>query len=605
MMGKILILPDELSSKIAAGEVIERPASIVKELVENSLDAGATDLKVDLEQGGCISIRVMDNGEGIAPDDVERAFERFATSKIYQFDDIYQVQSFGFRGEALPSIAAISRIEIITRHRDALSGIRAVAGGGRVVISEAGCPVGTSVFVSEIFENVPARKKFLKSEKTEQGACLDVITRLALVHPAVYMRVRINGHEHLNIPKTNDIGERIALVMGGEFSGNFIPIRGSAQGVELTGYISKQDFTRASSRYIYCFVNKRFVRDPLLNHAIRNAYRNVIEQNRHPSAVVLLQLPSQDVDVNVHPAKLEVRFRDSQLIYGLVLESITSALSSATTDSDFGMSWKSSKNYWREKAGAAVPVQSQDIIKQYIIAPTTAGTMFGDRFTRKSSMDFALKDDEQHSVLQERKVLSDSKSIIFSNFEYLGRIAGVYLVLCIQQGMVIVDQHAAHERILFEKFRRRDAGTKGMSQHMLVPETMNLSPKDYATVMDNIQHFNDAGLEIEPFGGLSVVIKAVPVELSNLDPKALLRGLVEEIHEADRYRIQEDSQRNRTLAAMACKGAIKANDSLSPAEAVKLCLDLGDTPNSATCPHGRPVYRSFPARELEKMFRRS
>ena len=310
MSGKIVTLPEALTHKIAAGEVIERPASIVKELLENALDAGATDIRIELLKGGCGMIRITDNGEGLIPDDVPRAFQRYATSKIYEFDDIYKVRTFGFRGEALPSIAAIARVEMTTRSKGTLSGKRIVVTAGSIgEMMDAGCPEGTTMMVTQIFDPVPVRKKFLKTESTEQGYCMDVITRTALAHPQVRIQVMANGREVLKIPATGDLSERMALILGMDVMDHLLPVQAARGNIRMQGFISRPPFTRSQGKHLYSFVNRRYIRDYLLNHAVMTAYRNMIEVRRYPVAVLLLDLAPQDVDVNVHPAKLEVRFR--------------------------------------------------------------------------------------------------------------------------------------------------------------------------------------------------------------------------------------------------------------------------------------------------------
>ena len=332
MSKRIVILSEEIANKIAAGEVVERPASIVKELVENSIDAGATDIRVELEKGGCQSIKVVDNGSGIEHEDVALVFERHATSKIHKFDDIYSVASFGFRGEAMPSIASVARVELLTRRKDDLEGTKAVLESSAVKeIAPAGCPDGTQISVTKIFARVPARRKFLKTEATEQGLCLDAITRLALAHPEIRFKVLVNGKKSFVAHETSDISKRISMVMGDDFSAHCISVNAQKDDISLRGFISRPEFTKSNSKSIYLFVNKRFVRDNSVTHAVLSAYRQVIEPRRYPAAVLFIDLPPEDVDVNVHPAKMEVRFKDSHSIYQLVSRSIAENLAGAET----------------------------------------------------------------------------------------------------------------------------------------------------------------------------------------------------------------------------------------------------------------------------------
>lgn len=330
LTGRISVLSEEIANKIAAGEVVERPASIVKELLENSIDAGATDISVELEKGGCQAITVADNGSGIQYEDMALVFERHATSKIKTFDDIYKISSFGFRGEAMPSIASVARVELCSRREGDLVGAKAVAEAGVIKeISPAGVPAGTKVSVTKIFENVPVRRKFLKTEATEQGQCLDVITRLALVYPEIRFKVQNNGRNALLIPRAKDISERIAMLMGADFSANCLSLDNRSDSLFLTGFISPPGYTRSNSKNIFLFVNRRFVRDNIVTHAIISAYRRLIEARRYPAAVIFLDLPSSDIDINVHPAKMEVRFKDPRRIYELVSDAIAQRIGAA------------------------------------------------------------------------------------------------------------------------------------------------------------------------------------------------------------------------------------------------------------------------------------
>ena len=330
MEKRISVLSREIADKIAAGEVIERPASIVKELLENAFDAGADDIVINLEEGGKKSIRISDNGTGIDSRDVAVAFKRHATSKIRALDDLYTLNSFGFRGEALPSIAAVSDMEILTRRHGDISGTRAVVEKSVIrEIAEIGCPEGTVVLVKNIFDAIPVRRKFLKKDAIEQGYCIDTITRLALAHPGVKIKVTTGTRTVLNIPKTGEAAEKIALVLGLDFKEKMLPVQSSRNGVRITGFVSRPDFARSSSKGTYFYVNRRYIRDHLITHAVISAYRGRMEPRRYPAAVLFIEMPPGEVDVNVHPAKTEVRFRDSKTVYEAVLEALAMVLSGA------------------------------------------------------------------------------------------------------------------------------------------------------------------------------------------------------------------------------------------------------------------------------------
>lgn len=600
MSGKIVTLPEELTHKIAAGEVIERPASIVKELLENAIDAGATDIRIDLSRGGCGMIRVTDNGEGLAPADVPRAFHRYATSKIYEFDDIYKVGTFGFRGEALPSIAAIARVEMTTRLRGELSGRRLVVTAGRIgEVTDAGCPQGTTITVTEIFDPVPVRKKFLKRESTEQGYCADVVTRTALAYPDVRIQVTANGRGILKIPATGDLSERMALVLGIDMMDHLFPVHAAGDGVRLQGFISRPPFTRSQGKHLYCFVNRRYIRDYLLNHAVMTAYRNRIEARRYPAAVLLLDLPPQDVDVNVHPGKLEVRFRQPREIYRLVVETLAQALAQLAPQPASG-----------PFPGASDPSRFatdyrdrvEDALKRYRLSSTSGKLSFPEALRQGSRNSFSLPVHEQAGAPAADAVGETEASMKYSNLEYLGQVAGTYLVFSTPERIVMLDQHAAHERVLFEKLKKNSEQNR-VGQRLLLPEVLHLSPKDIVFLEESLPMLEAAGIEAESFGGDSVVIRSVPVICSHVDARAMITDMLESFSDGDRLLGLRDRQ-DRILRQLACAAAVKANQSMTPQEVAALCRDLDETPSAATCPHGRPVYITLDLGELEKRFKR-
>ena len=603
MAAKIVVLPESLSSKIAAGEVVERPASILKELLENALDAGATDITVELEKGGRGSIKVIDNGEGIESAEVSLAFERFATSKIYQFDDIYKVRSYGFRGEALPSIGAISRVEMVTRKESSLSGTRVIVEAGELKsIADTGCPVGTSVWVNHIFDPVPVRKKFLKTEATEQGYCMDVITRTALSRPEVRIRVVVHGREILNIPATGDISERVSLVLGTDFTDHMLPVKGARGGMTVLGFASKPDFTRSSSKQLYFFVNKRFIRDYLLNHAVMTAYRRLIEAKKYPAAVLFVDVPPGDVDVNVHPAKMEVRFRNPREIYDIVAESLVHALANIAPVS-LGEKGRTMPEGYGERV--------REALKRYTVTSGSGKLFFNKTVTDYpkpgSPMEQIREKEASQGPREEIRVeeVPPDKGLKFTDLEYIGQFAGTYLVFSSSDGLIIVDQHAAHERVLFDKLKMESAqrGEKIMSQRLLIPEIANLSPGEFAIIMESMKVLEAMGIEVEPFGEKTVILKSVPARLSHVEPKELFFEMLEELSNTERPLSLEERQ-EKIFALLACKGAVKANQTLSEAEVTRLCRDLDATRFSSTCPHGRPVYVSFNLRDMEKMFKR-
>ena len=596
-MGKIIVLPETLTHQIAAGEVVERPASIVKELLENALDAGATEISVELEKGGCQTIRVTDNGEGIEPEDVPLAFARHATSKIAVFEDLYRVRSFGFRGEALPSIASISRVEMVTRRAASPVGTRVIIEGGAIQEqTDAGCPAGTSIRVSRIFEPVPVRRKFLKGDMTEQGYCLDWITRLALAQPGVRLRVSAGGRTLLNVPAAKDLAERIALTLGRDFQGQLVPAAGERDGAALKGFVSRPEFTRSSTAQIYLYVNGRFVKDYLLNHAVMTACRRIIEPRRYPAVILFLSVPPGDVDVNVHPTKMEVRFRNPRGIYALIVETLSGAIGagSPTAEQRTGSS---------DAGRSAYAARVEEALKRYRISSGPEKLFFGRPAGLKKETPIApLQPVFRESQPESEQPKEGSR---FTDLVYLGQVAGTYLVFAGGEGMVLVDQHAAHERILFEGLKRRAAETQGGApgQRLLLPEVVSLSPRDLSFLTESIPLLEEAGMEVEAFGGDSVVVKAIPAFLSDADARTLIGDILAGCMEGDRN-LPLTERREKIFTALACRAAVKANRPLSGPEVESLCRDLDALPRAATCPHGRPLTVAISIGELEKLFKR-
>lgn len=600
MSGKIVTLPEALTHKIAAGEVIERPASIVKELLENAIDAGATDIRIELLKGGCGMIRIADNGEGLAPADVPKAFLRYATSKIYEFDDIYKVGTFGFRGEALPSIAAIARVEMTTRARGALSGKQLVVTAGHIGdVMDAGCPEGTTITVTQIFDPVPVRKKFLKTESTEQGYCMDVVARTALAYPHVRIQVLANGREVLKIPATGDLSERMSLILGLDVMDHLLPVRAASGGVGLQGFISRPPFTRSQGKHIYCFVNRRYIRDYLLNHAVMTAYRNMIEARRYPAAVLLLDMPPEDVDVNVHPAKLEVRFRHPREIYGMIVETLAHALAQLAPAPESGR--------YREVADPRRAVdyrdRVEDALKRYRLSSSVSKLSFPEALRQGRHTSFSLPVQERTAEPVADAVAETAGTMKYSDLEYLGQVADAYLVFSTPDRIVLLDQHAAHERVLFEKLKKNRAG-HNVAQRLLIPEVLHLSPKEVVFLEESLKILEVAGIEAESFGGDAIVIRSVPVICSHVDISAMIMDVLASFSDSDRLSGLSE-QEDKIFRLLACASAVKANQSMTPQEAAALCRDLDETPSAATCPHGRPVYIVLGLSELKKRFKRT
>jgi DNA mismatch repair protein MutL len=599
LSGKIVVLPEALAHRIAAGEVIERPASIVKELLENALDAAATDIRIELAKGGCGMIRISDNGEGIAPEDVPRAFERYATSKIYEFDDIYKVGTFGFRGEALPSIAAVARVELTTRPKGQPAGVKMIVTAGRAEqIADVGCPQGTSLTVTQIFDSVPVRKKFLKTESTEQGHCLDVITRTALAHPQVRIQVSANGRPILQIPATHDFSERVALILGMDVMDQLLPVQAGQEGMRLRGFVSRPHFSRSQSKHIFSFVNGRFIRDPLLNHAVMTAYRNVIEARKYPAAVLLLEVSPADVDVNVHPAKLEVRFRHAREIYSLIVETLAQTLAlcapaPATPEYAYGPVPHSPGDY-RERV--------EEALKRYRVAGAGDKLSFPQALRLKEQGEWLPGVVRTGGELSGPLAMESSGALKFGDLEYMGQVARTYLVFSTPDRIVLMDQHAAHERVLFERLKENRAG-QGISQRLLIPEVLHLSRKDLNLIGEYLNLLESSGIEAELFGEGTIAVKSVPAVCPDVNIRDVILDLLSSFQEGDSVPDHGDRQQ-KLFRILACKAAVKAGRSLSRIEVEALCRDLDQAPYAATCPHGRPVYITLDMTELEKRFKR-
>ena len=590
---KITVLPEEVASKIAAGEVIERPSSIVKELLENAVDAGATDIAVDLRGGGKEMSRIADNGTGIGPQDVPVAFERHATSKILTVEDLCGVRSLGFRGEALPSIAAVCRVEMATRRRGDVEGTRIVVENGAVQACEAvGCPEGTTITVSRIFDSLPVRRKFLRQDATEQGHCLDVIVRVLLPHCGVRAKVTAGARMLLEIPRTGGLRDRIVLLLGSDLRNHLVPVEADAPGMRLDGFVSRPDFTRSSTRSMFFYVNGRYVRDALLSQTVMNAYRNLLEARKYPACAVFVEMPPDALDVNVHPAKLEVRFRRPQDVRELIHRGLAAALSGVRPTA--GAPAAPGAARWQAapaRAGVAEALRRYSLSSGIAAGrPSPPGPPPGD------VPDFGTGPGD----LFERGT-APQQPFLFSSLDYLGQFDGTYLVFAAPGVMILLDQHAAHERILYERLREaKGAGLE--AQSLLIPEVLEMSPGDFQRLTAARDLLLEAGVEVEPFGANTAVVKSVPALLGDTDVRALVREILDGIADSG---LPQDEKRNRIFVRMACRGAIRARRPLGPDEVKHLCRDLDGIPFASNCPHGRPVFVELPAAVIERMFKRT
>lgn len=587
-MKRINILDPETIQLIAAGEVTENPACVVKELLENSLDAGATRVTAEIKNGGIKIIKVSDNGHGIYRDDVKDAFSRHATSKIKNKEEIENINSLGFRGEALASIAAVSKTEIVTKSNSEIIGTKITVTGGEFgEISDAGRFIGTDVCVKNLFFNTPARMKFLKKETTEGNKVASVIDKLALSHPEVSFKFIRDGKLCLFSPGDGKISSAVYSVYGKEFLEGTIPLSGSLDGMKIAGLVSKPENCRPSKSLQIFFVNGRLIKSKLISTALEEAFKNSVMIGKSPYCVIYLSIPANLVDVNVHPAKTEVRFADEKAVSELVFSAVKNCLINKNKK-DFEKcipSAKKSENSLSFKDGVAA-VQS---------------------FENPGVINFFnLQNLLKPSGNKSEKVSLTGKSSLFmnkslrENFKVVGEVFGCYLILECKNELIFVDKHAAHERIIFEKMKK--SSSEYSSQMLLNPVTVTLEKQEYCAVIENLNLFSKSGYEIEDFGPGTVVVRSAPMYEDIND----LANSVIEIANCilDNKKSSETKKLEWIYQNIACRSAIKAKSKTSVEELVQLVNDISENPQLRHCPHGRPIYIKFDKNFIAKRFGR-
>ena len=577
-MAHIRVLPDLLISQIAAGEVVERPASVLKELMENALDAGAAEIQVTLDQGGAKRVQVDDDGAGLAKDDLPLALARHATSKIRTLDDLQEVASMGFRGEALASIASVARLSLSSRAKDAdhawmIDGTDAQA-------RPAARAAGTTVLMEDLYYNTPARKKFLRTEQTELGHCEEVFRRIALARPDVAFTLKHNGRvsAHLaaksaTLPRAQALGERAAALLGREFLDASFAVEAQAGPVRLSGLAGTPQAARARADAQYLYVNGRFVRDRTLSHAVREAYRDQLHGDRQPAYLLFLELDPRAVDVNVHPAKTEVRFRDSGAMHQFVLHAMKRALS---------------------PSAAQAPV--------VFARPAPSGTGFQPGFQlHQPAQAYQSFMSTATGAVAAAALPATEKSPPLGYA--LAQLHGVYILAQNEAGLVLVDMHAAHERIVMEKLKTGlDAGAIAR-QSLLVPAVLAVDALDIATAEENVAALEKLGLETSVSGPNELAVRAAPALLAGGDIAGLTRNLLREIREYGASEVLSARQ-NELLATMACHAAVRANRMLSVTEMNALLREMEETERSGSCNHGRPTWYQLTMADLDRLFLR-
>jgi DNA mismatch repair protein MutL len=579
----IRVLPSELVDQIAAGEVIERPASVVKELIENSLDAGAQRIEVDVERGGVGLIRVRDDGAGIAAAELPAALERHATSKIASLEDLEAVTTLGFRGEALPSIGSVSRLRIVSRSADAVAGAEISLDGGQVgAVRPAAHPGGTSVEVRDLFFNVPARRKFVRSDATELTHIVRLMERLALSRFDVSFKLRHGARLMLDAPAVSGAGgegERLAAVLGSDFPAAAVPVRHSAGPVLLSGWAGLPTRSRAQPDQQFWFVNGRSVRDRLLMNAVRLAYRDVLYHGRHPAYVLHLTLDPKLVDVNAHPAKLEVRFRDSRQIHDFVFRAVERTLAATAPNL------------------AAAPAARGPALagEQAPSTPWSGPLPLNDPVRDPWALHALVREPDMHAAAPppEEQPLGHA----------LAQLHGVYILAQNRDGLILVDMHAAHERVLYERFKAEREGAAPASQLLLTPLVIELKAHELSALLEQRADFERAGFELDAFSSTQLAVRRVPALLETADVRALVSSLVRDLAlDADSHHLEAAA--DRFLGALACRSAIHANRRLTVPEMNALLRQMEATERANQCNHGRPTWTRLSLEQLDQLFLR-
>lgn len=580
-MGKIQILDEASINKIAAGEVIERPASVVKELVENSIDAGADTIRIEVTKSGKGSIRITDNGCGMSKDDAALSYVKHATSKIRKIEDIETVSTMGFRGEALSSISAIANVEIITKTKDELSGTKVIIQGGNLIsIAETGAPDGTTIIVNDLFYNTPVRKKYLKSDAVELTHIIDIVSRIALGHNNISFSLFNNGKELLRSPAA-ELQDTIVHIYGQEIAREMLPVNLESAIVRITGFVSRPSLTRGSLDYQSFYINDRNINSKAIGFALRDAYGTLMPRGRFPIAVLKIYVDPREVDVNVHPTKNQVRLDHERDICDLVTQAVKNALSHKDLI-----------------PGIKIPTQQ-------LLYETPAAGSFG---VKETVSDFrpSVKDTERRLRQSERASMEKENigaaeiGIEMPDVKVLGQVDSLYILAETKNGLMIIDQHAAHERIFFDLIRE---SKRDDSQELIVPINIELDPRERLLIKDTIPYLEEFGFRISEFGHDSFAVTAVPIVLGKLEDPGMVHDIISDILSEGKVK-EETGIFERVTKSIACRSAIKAGADCSSSQMESLIKQLFKTQNPYTCPHGRPTMVSFNRQELDKLFKR-
>ncbi len=622
---RIRTLSAETANQIAAGEVVERPASAVKELLENSIDAGATRIKIEIESAGKKLIRISDNGHGMSPEEAGLALERHATSKIQKAEDLAEISTLGFRGEALPSIASVSKLRLKTNDEEGVPGTEIIIEGGvQQSVREVACLRGTTLEVGQIFFNTPARKKFLKADATETSHITQVVTQQALAHPEIHMTLVNNGRKAIDTLPTDQLLYRIAELFGSDLTRELALVEETADQYRIDGYISNPVYTRSNRSAQYFFINQRFIRDKVISHATQHGYSHLLPGRQHPVMFLFLTMNPRLLDVNVHPAKAEVRFAYPQEVHRFVAHSVRNALSRNLKDANGGTG---------QSDFAAEPVAPFSIPTSREANPVSgsapAGTIseYGaqGKLTASYSPDQQARlsdalgkfyqpcsasetDEGSPAQTKLRLPVFDQKfipvsNLIYSEFEPLGQLDNSFILLQGQKGIVVVDQHVAHERVLYERFRDQAKNKKVEIQQLLFPLAMEFSPDEAQLISEHLEMLNGLGLDLESFGRNGFILRSVPAAIKTHDHEKVIREIVEALPKGGGEAVLKERY-ERIVIMMACRNAIKINQSLDRDQIDKLLYDLERCEMPFTCPHGRPISLLIDMDDLLRRFLR-
>ncbi|MFH1614373.1 MAG: DNA mismatch repair endonuclease MutL [Planctomycetota bacterium] len=605
-MGKIRILDANLINMIAAGEVIERPASVLKELLENSIDASAEKILIHIEDGGRKLIRLSDNGRGMSPEDLALAFEQHTTSKIKTPSDLSKISTMGFRGEALASIASVARVRALSREQDALEACSIeIDCGQKSPPQPCSGSYGTAIEVRDIFYKLPARRKFLRTANTEMSHIIEHFTRIALSHCAIDMTLNHNTRQLYHLPAAQGLRERIALLLSSQVADDLLETQRQEKTLRISALLGHPASARASNRFQYIFLNSRFVRDKFILHAIREAYRGLIEPNKYPVAFVFIEMPCEAYDINVHPTKLEVRFDNANMVYSQVLAALREKLLSTNLDVT-----------GRFSTVKPLDVPSidtrQDQARKERIAAAMADFFRQNTSSQTNQQKFTFEPSGRYKPKPAKDSAENGYTIpqparieqIHVPERHFFQLHDSYIVAQVEDGFIIVDQHALHERIIYEDLCRRIAAGRLESQRLLIPESFEITDAHAAALMENSDLIEKLGIELEPFGPRTIAIQAFPVLLHKTDMTAFMRDLLDLLAEKTPG-LDQERLLHEVLDMAACKAAVKAGEKLSGDEIDRLLADKEVIERAGTCPHGRPTTLKFSLADLEKQFKRT